>query len=244
MNALLLLIAFFAEVAGIGALKLSQGFSKLVPSLAMVICYGLSLTLLSFALLQGSASFEVDATYTIWAGVGIACSAIMERFWKQHGKFGNQDIGPVGATARIMLGFALAGSVVHAQLTTRFAPIPWTLGLIGFPALVLAWHWWRIRRSKVRFDYTSPLSMALIVGLFLACYMTWWYAPLFSFTSDAAIVFVGCSMILAALLGYAGCEFLAFSNWLLRRRDQIACAIFTPIDSLEHRSLHSQIERS
>ncbi len=27
----------------------------------------------------------------------------------------------------------------------------------------------------------------------------------------------------------------ALSNWLLRRYDQIACAVFTPIDSLEQR---------
>jgi hypothetical protein len=38
-------------------------------------------------------------------------------------------------------------------------------------------------------------------------------------------------MVLAALRGYAGCEMLALSNWLLRRYDQIACAVFMPIDS-------------
>ena len=44
-------------------------------------------------------------------------------------------------------------------------------------------------------------------------------------------------MVLAALRGYAGCELLALSNWLLRRSDQIACAVFTPIDSVELRGL-------
>ncbi len=43
-------------------------------------------------------------------------------------------------------------------------------------------------------------------------------------------------MVLAALHGYAGCEMLAFSNWLLCRTDQITCAVFTPIDYLEQRS--------
>ena len=42
-------------------------------------------------------------------------------------------------------------------------------------------------------------------------------------------------MVLAALRGYAGCEMLALSNWLLRRSDQVACAVFTPTDSLEQR---------
>jgi hypothetical protein len=51
--------------------------------------------------------------------------------------------------------------------------------------------------------------------------------------SDATLIFVGSSLVLAALRGSAGCEFLALSNWLLHRTDQIACAVFTPIDSLE-----------
>jgi len=41
-------------------------------------------------------------------------------------------------------------------------------------------------------------------------------------------------MVLATLCDYAGCEMLALSNWLLRGTDQIACAVFTPIDYLEH----------
>jgi hypothetical protein len=77
----------------------------------------------------------------------------------------------------------------------------------------------------------------LSVALPLAFYLTWWYAPAFSVTSDATLIFVGLSMVLAALRSYAGCEMLAFSNWLLRRRDQIACAVFAPIDSLERQSV-------
>jgi hypothetical protein len=64
-----------------------------------------------------------------------------------------------------------------------------------------------------------------------ALYLTWWYAPTLSVTSHTVLLFVGLSMVLAALRGYAGCEMLALSNWLLRRTDQIACAVFTPIDS-------------
>ncbi|MFL6272831.1 MAG: hypothetical protein ACJ75A_22355 [Actinomycetes bacterium] len=40
-------------------------------------------------------------------------------------------------------------------------------------------------------------------------------------------------MWLAAARGYAGCEVLAVSNWLLRRDDQIGCAVFWPIERLE-----------
>jgi hypothetical protein len=46
-------------------------------------------------------------------------------------------------------------------------------------------------------------------------------------------MFVGTSMLLAAARGYAGCEVLAISNWLLRRDDQLGCMVFAPADLAE-----------
>ena len=54
-------------------------------------------------------------------------------------------------------------------------------------------------------------------------------------TGDAAVVFVGASMLLAAARGYAGCEVLAISNWLLRRDDRVGCIVFAPVDFAESR---------
>lgn len=119
--------------------------------------------------------------------------------------------------ARIGLGLGFVCSVVHGQLATRLAPAAWALGLIGFSALVLAWHWWHIRRHPAPFHDTSPAPLRAQRRTTLALYLNWWYAPAFSVTSDAALLFVGSSMVLAALRGYAGCEMLALSNWLLRR---------------------------
>jgi hypothetical protein len=134
----------------------------------------------------------------------------------------------------------LVGNVAYGQLETHHVrPATWALGLIGFPAVVLAWHAWRIRRNPARFYDSSPLSFALGGLLFLALYLTWWYAPALSVTSDAALIFFGGTMLIAGLRGYAGCEILALSNWLLRRHDQIACAVFAPIDALERRGARS-----
>lgn len=69
-------------------------------------------------------------------------------------------------------------------------------------------------------------------------YLTPDYAPALSPTSDAALLFYGVSMLLAALRGYAGCEVLAMSNWLLRRDDQIGCLLFGPVDHLERWASH------
>jgi hypothetical protein len=80
---------------------------------------------------------------------------------------------------------------------------------------------------------TGPVAHALNVAVFVVLYLL---EP----TSDAALLFYlfyRVSMWLAAARGYAGCELLAVSNWLLRRDDQIGCAVFWPIDRLErHRT--------
>ena len=54
-------------------------------------------------------------------------------------------------------------------------------------------------------------------------------------TDPAALVWLGVSMLLAAWRGYAGCESLAISNWLLRRDDQVSCVVFWPLDEVETR---------
>lgn len=240
MSGILLTSALFSECLAVIFLKLSQGFSKRLVGLATVAFAVLSLTLLSLAL--NVKGFEMNVIYAAWSVVGIAVIAFVEHFWKQKEQWNSRNIGLIGTMARLGIGLWLAGSVVYGQLVTHFVPAThtfasWALGLIGLPALVLAWHWWRIRRNSARFQYISPLSIALGVVLPLALYFTWWYAPAFSVTSDAVLLFVGGSMVLAALRGYAGCELLSLSNWLLRRYDQITCAFFTPIDYLEQRGL-------
>ncbi len=40
-------------------------------------------------------------------------------------------------------------------------------------------------------------------------------------------------MLIAAARGYAGCEVLAVSNWVLARDDQVGCALFAPVDLVE-----------
>jgi hypothetical protein len=51
-------------------------------------------------------------------------------------------------------------------------------------------------------------------------------------TRDPTLVFLGASMLLAASSGYAGCECVAISSWLLCRIDQVECVLFWPIDEL------------
>jgi hypothetical protein len=144
-------------------------------------------------------------------------------------------IGVLGTAARVVLGLVLVGIVLQGQVFRGFHPGAWVLGLVGFPTVLLAWQWLRSRRDPTPFHATGPVAVVLNMLVVLALYLTWWYAPVLSITSDAAIVFYGSSMLLAALRGYAGCEVLAVSNWLLRRNDQVGCLVFAPIDHLERR---------
>ena len=77
------------------------------------------------------------------------------------------------------------------------------------------------------------MAQVLNVVLFVTLYAMPGSLPVLWATSDAALVFYGASMLLAAARGYAGCEVLAFSNWLLRRDDQVGCLLFAPVDYLE-----------
>lgn len=77
MNLVFLMLAILAEVAGTTSLKLSQGFSKLLPSLGVVVFYGLSFTFISFALKR----IEVGVVYATWSGVGTALIATIGILW-------------------------------------------------------------------------------------------------------------------------------------------------------------------
>jgi hypothetical protein len=137
-----------------------------------------------------------------------------------------RQIGPIGTTARILVGTLLVGSVAQGHLARGFHPSAWALGLLGFPAVLVGLQWLRARRTPTRLEATGPVGHALNLAAFLVLYL---WEP----TSDAALLFYGASMWLAAVRGYAGCEVLAVSNWLLGRDDQVGCAVFWPIDQLE-----------
>ncbi len=146
-----------------------------------------------------------------------------------------RDIGPIGTAIRLILGVFLVSLIAYGEISHagHLIAATWLLGLLGFPALVMAWHLWRIHRNPVPFVDDSPLSFVLSLLLPLAAYFLGWLVKPLWFTSDATLIFVGSSLILAGLRGSAGCELLALSNWLLRRTDQLACAAFTPIDRLD-----------
>ena len=63
----LLGIAIVAEVIATSALRASEGFTRLVPALVVLLGYGISFYCLSLTL----KSLPVGIVYAIWSGVGI-----------------------------------------------------------------------------------------------------------------------------------------------------------------------------
>jgi len=67
-----LALAIVAEVAATSALKASAEFSKLVPSLIVIVGYGVAFYLLTLVL----RTVPVGIAYAVWAGLGIVLVAI------------------------------------------------------------------------------------------------------------------------------------------------------------------------
>lgn len=94
-----LVLAIMSEVAGTTALKFTDGFTKLVPSVITIAGYVLSFYLLSLCLREMSIGFA----YAIWAGVGIVLIALIGVF------FLNEKADMVGILG---IGLIVAGVVI------------------------------------------------------------------------------------------------------------------------------------
>ena len=77
MSWLYLLLAILLEVSGTTSMKLSEGFTKVTPSIMIFVFYGLSFASLTLALRE----LDVSVTYAIWSGLGTALIAIIGYVW-------------------------------------------------------------------------------------------------------------------------------------------------------------------
>jgi small multidrug resistance pump len=77
MSWILLIAAICMEVCGTTCLKLSDGLSKWLPSVLIFVFYGLSFTMMAFAVKK----LDLSLTYAIWSGVGTFLIALIGFFW-------------------------------------------------------------------------------------------------------------------------------------------------------------------
>ena len=96
---LLLVLAILAETLGTTALKASEGFTRLAPSLLTVLAYATSFYLLA----QVLRVVPVGIAYAIWSGLGIVFIALIG--WLAFDQ-------RLDAAALIGMGLIVAGIVV------------------------------------------------------------------------------------------------------------------------------------
>ncbi|MGQ9481219.1 DMT family transporter [Chloroflexus sp.] len=96
---LYLMLAILTEVVATSALKASTGFSRLLPSLIVVVGYAISFYAMSLAL----EAIPVGVAYAVWSGIGIVLITIAA--WFLYGQ-------RLDVWALIGIGFIIVGVAI------------------------------------------------------------------------------------------------------------------------------------
>jgi small multidrug resistance pump len=94
-----LLIAILTEVVGTTMMKVSQGLTRLIPSILMFVMYAVSFIFMAFALKK----LEVSTAYAIWSGLGTALIAAIGIVWFQE----SFSIAKLAGTGLVIAGVVL-----------------------------------------------------------------------------------------------------------------------------------------
>ncbi|MDD5432825.1 MAG: multidrug efflux SMR transporter [Candidatus Omnitrophica bacterium] len=109
MHWIYLITAILGEVVATSSLKLSEGFTKLVPSTIVVVGYGIAFYFLSLALKY----IPLGIAYAIWCGIGIVLIALVGLFFYKQA----MDIPAIIGIALIFAGVLVINlfskSVIH-----------------------------------------------------------------------------------------------------------------------------------
>jgi small multidrug resistance pump len=108
LSYLYLCLAIVAEVIGTSALKASDGFTKLLPSLVTALGYAVAFYCLALTL----RSIPVGVAYAIWSGVGIVLISLVAFF-----VYGQRlDLPAVLGMALIVAGVVLMNGFSKASV--------------------------------------------------------------------------------------------------------------------------------
>ena len=98
MSWILLLAAICMEVCGTTCMKLSEGFTRWLPSVLIFVFYGISFALMTFAVKK----LELSIAYAIWSGVGTLLIALIGLFWFKE---------PLTALKVVSMALVIAGVI-------------------------------------------------------------------------------------------------------------------------------------
>ncbi|MEU6562052.1 DMT family transporter [Nocardia nova] len=106
MMFVLLGLAIVSEVSATVSLKLSEGFTKLVPSIVVVIGYVAAFAFLSQALKRG---MSVGVAYGVWSAIGVALVAAIGALFLDE-RLSAIQIGGIGLLIVGVLALELGGA--------------------------------------------------------------------------------------------------------------------------------------
>ncbi|MGQ4616981.1 SMR family transporter [Nocardia sp. R7R-8] len=106
MTLLLLALAIACEVTATVSLKLSDGFTKLVPSIVVVVGYGAAFFFLAQALKRG---MPIGVAYGIWSAAGVAAIALIGVLFLNE-RLTLVQVGGVGLVILGVLALELGGA--------------------------------------------------------------------------------------------------------------------------------------
>ena len=95
----LLLFAITSEVIGTSCLKLSEGFSKPIPTLVVLVAYSTSMLLLSRVV----QTIPLGITYALWSGIGIGAIVLVGLFAYKQVPSPGQLVGIATITAGVII---------------------------------------------------------------------------------------------------------------------------------------------
>lgn len=96
---LILALAIACEVTATSALKMCDGFTRPIPSLVVVICYGVSF----FALSQVVKTLPLGYAYALWSSFGVVLVAAVGYFYYRQ---------PVDLPGLLGIGLIMAGVLI------------------------------------------------------------------------------------------------------------------------------------
>lgn len=99
-----LALAILLEVSGTTCMKLSQGFTRLIPSLLIFVFYGASFGAMTLVL----KTIDVGIAYAVWAGAGTALIALIGVLWFREPVTGVKVLS-LGAVIIGVIGLNLSG---------------------------------------------------------------------------------------------------------------------------------------
>ena len=95
----LLFLAIMSEVIGTSFLKLSEGFSKPIPTLVVLVAYATTMLLLSRVV----QTIPLGITYALWSGIGIVAIVLVGLFAYTQVPSPGQLVGIATITAGVII---------------------------------------------------------------------------------------------------------------------------------------------